>query len=80
MKNDRTEYSLTIDIKIPNGQTQMLSIRGFFTDDDIDNFTKKVQKKYKLITKDPLPYDPRQTYDIQSPKDALSFLKINPDD
>ena len=80
MKNDRTEYCLTIDIKSPNGQTQMLSIRGFFTDDDIDNFTEKVQKKYECITKDIFTHDPRQEYDTQSPEEALIVLKLNPDD
>lgn len=80
MKNDRTEYCLTIDIKCSNDQTKMLSIRGFFTEDDADNFTQKVQKKYEILFKDTSTHDPQQEYDAHSPEDALIILNINPDD
>lgn len=81
MEKDRIEYCLAIDIKCSNNQTKMLSIRGFFTDDDVDNFTQKVEKAYdEIIFKKKFPYDPRQGYDAHSPEDALIVLKINQDD
>lgn len=82
MADKRTELCLSIDVrdKFSNCEPKTMSIRGFFSSEDVDAFVKKVWKKYDLVDKNRTDYDWQQTYDVQSPEEALILLKINPDD
>lgn len=82
MDNNRTEYCLTIEVrdKFSNCKPKTMSIRGFFSEDEVDLFVRKIWRKYDLVDKVVTEYGCQQSYDAQSPEKALIVLKLNPND